>query len=106
MTLREFEAGLKTALPDVGVYELAAPQGKQRFVVWHQYGRSSLHGDDRNQLDAPKVQIDIVTNIPGDFLVDDVAGALWLMGLPYSVESEGYDDEYAAFRTILQLVVI
>jgi len=28
------------------------------------------------------------------------------MSLPYEIISEGYDDEYAAYRTILQLVVI
>lgn len=104
MTLREFDANLKKACPET--YELAAPKGAQRFVAWHRYGRSSVHGDNRNQLDAPKVQIDIVTNVLEDSLVDDVCAALWMMDLPYSVESEGYDDDYAAMRTILQLVVI
>ena len=48
----------------------------------------------------------IVTNRHNDTLADEVCAALWEMDLPYSVESEGYDDEYAAFRTILQLVVV
>lgn len=104
MTLQQFETNLKKAFTDV--YETAAPKGKQRFVVWHRYGRSSLFGDNRNQVDAPKVQLDIVTNIHDDFLVDDICAALWMMDIPYSVESEGYDDEYAAYRTILQLVVV
>jgi hypothetical protein len=104
MTLQQFETNLKKAFSDV--YETAAPKGKQRFVVWHRYGRSSLFGDNRNQVDAPKVQLDIVTNIHDDFLVDDICAALWMMDIPYSVESEGYDDEYAAYRTILQLVVV
>jgi hypothetical protein len=104
MTLQEFEAGLKEVCADT--YEIAAPKGKTRYVAWHRYGRSSLHGDDRNQIDAPKVQIDIFSNIYADLLVDDICAALWLMGLSYSVVSEGYDDEYAAYRTILQLVVI
>ena len=104
MTLAEFSAGLKAAFPDV--YETAAPKSKQRFVVWHRYGRSSIFGDNRNQSDSPKVQIDIVTNDPDDFLVDDILSALWAMDLTYSVESEGYDDDYAAYRTILQLVVV
>lgn len=104
MTLQQFEANLKAAFADT--YETAAPKGKQRFVVWHRYGRSSVFGDDRNQLDAPKVQIDIVTNVHDDTLVDDICAALWLMDLTYTVESEGYDDDYAAYRTILQLVVI
>lgn len=104
MTLNEFHAGLKKAFPDT--YELAAPKGKQRYVVWHRYGRSSTYGDDRNQIDAPKVQIDIFSNTYADPLVDDVCAALWLMGQSYSVVSEGYDDEYSAYRTILQLVVV
>lgn len=104
MTLQQFDANLKTAFPDT--YEIAAPPGKQRFVVWHRYGRSSTIGDDRNQLDAPKVQIDIVTQDPNDFMVDDVLAALWMMDQPYSIVSEGYDDEYNAYRMILQLVVV
>lgn len=104
MTLQQFDAALKEAFPDT--YQTAAPKGKVRHVVWHRYGRSSTVGDDRNQLDAPKVQIDIVTNIHDDTLVDTICSALWLLDLPYSVESDGYDDEYAAYRTILQLVVI
>lgn len=104
MTLQQFEDGLKGAFPDV--YESAAPKGKQRYVVWHRYGRSSSYGDDRNQIDAPKVQLDIVTNVRDDFMVDDILAALWMMDLPYSIVSEGYDDEYTAYRTIVQLVVV
>lgn len=104
MTLQKFDAKLKESFADT--YEIAAPKGKQRFVVWHRYGRSPMYGDDKNQMDPPKVQIDIVTNIPNDLLVDDICAALWMMDLPYSVVSEGYDDDYAAFRTILQLVVV
>ena len=104
MTLQQFEDSLKKAFPDV--YEAAAPNGKQRYVVWHRYGRSSSYGDDRNQIDAPKVQLDIVTNVRDDFMVDDILAALWMMDLPYSIVSEGYDDEYTASRTIVQLVVV
>lgn len=104
MTLKEFENNLKNSFPDV--YQTAAPKGKSRYVVWHRYGRSSAHGDDRNQLDVPRIQIDIVTNIPDDLLVDDISAALWMMDIPYSVESEGYDDDFAAYRTILQMVVV
>lgn len=103
MTLQQFDAKLKETFSDT--YEMPAPQNKQRYVAWHRYGREPVHGDDRNQVDVPKVQIDIVTNIPDDTLVDDICAALWLMDLSYSVESEGYDDEYTAYRTILQLVV-
>ncbi len=104
MTLQTFEAKLKAAVPET--YETAAPKGAQRYVCWHTYRRSSIFGNDRNQLDAPRVQLDIVTNRHNDTLADEVCAALWEMDLPYSVESEGYDDEYAAFRTILQLVVV
>ena len=104
MTLQQFEANLKQAFPDT--YETAAPPGKRPFVAWHRYGRSSAFGDDRNQVDAPKVQVDIVTTTPDDFVVDEILGALWMMDLPYTIVSEGYDDEYEAFRAILQLVVI
>ena len=105
MTLQEFDAGLKKMCPDL-VFELSAPKNARRYVVWHRYGRSSTYGDDRNQMDAPKVQIDIITNDYFDILADDVAIALYMMDLPYEVISEGYDDDYAAYRTILQLVVI
>lgn len=104
MTLQQFDAALKEAFPDT--YELAAPKDKLRYVVWNKYGTQSHFGDDRNVLGIPKVQIDIVSNIKDDLLVDDVCAALWLMGLSYSIESEGYDQEYNAFRTILQLEVV
>ena len=104
MTLPEFDTLLKTACTDT--YELAAPKGSLRYVVWHRYGAQSSFADDCNALDLPKVQIDILTNIKDDILVDDICAALWTAALPYSVESEGYDQEYNAFRTILQLVVI
>ena len=105
MTLQEFEAGLKAACSGL-VYELAGPKGCHRCVVWHRYGYSSTYGDNVNQIDAPKVQIDIHAQSASDTLVEDVCAALWKMGLPYTVESEGYDDDYADLRTILQLVVI
>ena len=105
MTLQEFEAGLKASCPGL-VYELAGPKGYHRYVAWHKYGYSSTYGDNVNQIDAPKVQIDIHTQSASDTLVEDVCGALSAMGLPYVVESEGYDDDYADLRTILQLVVI
>lgn len=104
MTLQQFDANLKAAFDDV--YETAAPKGKQRYVVWNRYGRDSVFGDDRNQIDVPKVQIDIVTNLHDDMMVDDICGALWAMDIPYSIQSDGYDDDLAAYRTILQMVVV
>jgi hypothetical protein len=104
MTLQQFENNLKTACPET--YELAAPQGAKRYVVWHRYGASSSFGDDRNVLDLPKVQLDIITNVEHDMLVDEICAALWEMDLTYSIQSEGYDPEYNAYRTILQLAVV
>jgi hypothetical protein len=105
MTLQQFETGLKAAAPGL-VYELAAPKGIHRYVRWHRYGAGSVVGDNRNQIDAPRVQIDIHTQSVSDTLVEDVCAALWMMDLPYFIVSEGYDDEYSDLRTILQLVVI
>lgn len=104
MTLQQFEDGLKAACPGM-VYEIAAPKNVTRYAAWHKYGRSSIFGDNHNQIDAPRVQIDIVTNVRDDSLADDVTAALWTMNLPYTVVSEGYDDNFFAYRTILQLVV-
>lgn len=104
MTLQEFETSLKEAVPET--YNLQAPAGAVRYVTWHTYSGSSVRGDDRNQLDAPKVQLDIVYQSDQDTIVDDVLAALWLMDLPYEIISEGYDPDYAAMRVILQLVVI
>lgn len=104
MTLTEFSDSLKKQLPGL-VYELAAPDDLRRYVVWHRYGRNSTYGDNVNQLDLPKVQIDIISNDYYDLLAEDVAVALWMMDLPYEVISEGYDDDYEAYRTIYQLVV-
>lgn len=104
MTLQEFEAKLKQAVPET--YPLPAPPGLTRFVAWHCYTRQFIRGDDRNQLDAPKVQLDIIYQRADDLLPEDVMAALWLMELPYEIVSEGYDDDYAAQRMIIQLVVI
>ena len=105
MTLQQFDEKLKAACPGL-VFELAPPKGLRRYVCWHGYGRSSSYGDNRNQIDAPRVQIDICTQSSCDTLVEDVCAALWMMDIPYTIESEGYDDDYAALRTILQMVVI
>lgn len=103
MTLQEFENGLKAAVRET--YNLAAPQGAKRYVVWHRYGMKPIHADDRNIMHIPKVQIDIVTNNQLDTIADDIFGALWMMDLSYDIISDGYDPDYNAFRTILQLEI-
>lgn len=105
MTLKDFDSALKAAAPGL-VFELAAPSGLKRYAVWHRYGQGISCGDDRNQVQIPRVQIDVVSNILDDTLVDDIAAALWAMDLTYFVASEGYDDNYSAYRTILQLAVV
>ena len=104
MTLQEFETKLKAAVPES--YRDAAPSGKTRFAVWHSYGGRSIFGNDRTQMVIPKVQIDILTQEYADIFVDDVCAALWSMGIAYDVISESYDPDYAAIRTILQMVVV
>ena len=104
MTLQEFENKLKLVSDDV--YESAAPANLQNFVVWSKYGTQSGFGDDCNLLGLPKVQLGIVTQTRDAFLTDDILAALWAMNLPYSIQSEGYDPDYNAYRTILQVVVI
>jgi hypothetical protein len=104
MTLQKFRENLKAAHPDI--YETAAPKNLQTYAVWHRYGRSPIFGDDRNQAEGTKIQIDILTPSYDHILIDSVASALWLMDIPYSVESEGYEDELNAYRTILQMVVV
>lgn len=104
MTVPEFEAVLKAVCQDT--YEIAAPKGLLRYVVWHRYGKQSAFGDDCNAVNLPKVQIDIVTNRNNDSLAEDVCNALCMAYLPYSIISDGYDPDYNAFRSILQLVVI
>lgn len=103
MTLQEFEANLKQAHSET--YETAAPMNAMDYVVWSKYGTQSGFGDDCNLFGLPKVQIDIVTQTRDSIIADDIMAALWAMNLPYSVQSEGYDPDYNAFRTILQVVV-
>lgn len=104
MTLQEFENKLKLVSDDV--YETAAPPNVVEYVAWHRYGTQSGFGDDCNLMGLPKVQIDIIAQTRDSILAEDVLAALWAMNLPYSVQSEGYDPDYNAFRTILQVVVI
>lgn len=104
MTLQEFDVNLKLVSDDV--YEDAAPSNVTNYVVWSRYGTQPGFGDDSNIFGLPKVQIDIVTQTRDSILADDILAALWAMNLPYSVQSEGYDPDFNAFRTILQTVVI
>lgn len=103
MTLQELDTALKAVCPNT--YELAAPAGATRAVVWHCYGASHLIGGDCTVVDVPKVQIDILYQQLDDSLADDVKEALRELHLPYEVQDDSYDDEYAIRRCILQLEV-
>jgi len=104
MTLQEFDAALKERSKNV--YELSAPKGLMEYAVWHKYGTQSSFANDRNEVDLPRVQIDIFSQQRDNIFAEDICAALWAMDLPYSVVSDGYDPDYNAFRTILQLVVV
>lgn len=103
MTLQELDTALKAVCPDT--YELAAPNGATRAVVWHCYGASHLLAGDCTALDVPKVQIDIFYQALDDTLVDDIKAKLRELYLPYEVQDDSYDDEYALRRCILLLEV-
>lgn len=103
MTLQSLEDRLKQLCPQT--HHLAAPRGVTRYIVWNEYGKQVVSGSDTTALALPKVQLDIVTQNPADPLSDDVALLLETLRLPYEIVDFGYDDEYAAMRCIMQLVV-
>lgn len=104
MTLQHLVDTLRDSIPET--YEDMAKQGVPRCVVVRPVGRMPLVGDNRIQLDAQRVQLDILTPTREDILPADVFYVLWLLEIPYTVEEESYDPEYNRFRTILSLVVI
>lgn len=103
MTLQDLDSALKAVCP--ATYELAAPAKATRAVVWHCYGAAHLLADDCTVVDVPKVQIDVFYQELGDELVESVKDALRELNLPYEVQDDSYDDEYALRRCILQLEV-
>lgn len=104
MTLPELEMLLKSVCPNT--YELAAPPGISEYIVWQQYGVRSVAGDNSFYVDAPEVQLDLITQNPPRALQKALFAALRAARQPYSVVSVGYDDEYAAYRCIIEMVVI
>nr|DAL91782.1 MAG TPA: Protein of unknown function (DUF806) [Caudoviricetes sp.] len=103
MTLQDLDAALKAVCPET--YELAAPSGATRAVVWQCYGAAHLIGDDCTAVDIPKVQIDIFYQELNDSLVEMVKAVLCELHLPYEVQNDGYDDTYALRRCILEVEV-
>lgn len=103
MTLQNLEDWLKQLCPRT--YPLAAPRGVSRYIAINEYGKQNVSGSDTTVLTLPKVQLDIVTQNPSDPLPEDVGTLLETLQLPYEVVELGYDDEYAAMRCIIQLVL-
>ena len=104
MTYADFVKAFRESVPDS--YEVAIPVGASAGVAINRYGARSTQGDDRNQLDLPKVQLDILTTDPGDILLDAVTGTLWLLDQPYEIVDQSYDPDFGRYRTIIQLVVM
>lgn len=104
MTLPEFKQTLEAAAPGL-IYELAAPNGLSEYAVWHSYGPASLIGDDRVQLELPRVQIDVIWQTDAQLLAT-VKDVLFDMAIPYVVVDHGYDDAWQSMRCILQLEVV
>lgn len=98
-------ADLKTLLERVcaKTFELEAPAGETRFIVISSYGTRPIIGDDAVRAEIRKVQLDICWQQPDDTLEEDVKNTLSAFLVPYSVQETGYDDDFAAMRTILQL---
>lgn len=103
MRLHEFEARLKQLCPRT--YELAAPPKETRYIVWSHYGYETVRGDNGIVAHYPRVQLDIITQSASDPLPEAVMDLLEAMELPWEPIDRGYDDDFAAMRCILQLVV-
>lgn len=104
MTLQDLDAALKTVCPET--YELAAPKGSLRFIVWNAYGWQSIAGDDSQQLRCPKIQLDIVSQTYHDALFDGILDKLSELQQTYDVAALSYDPDFAAIRMIVQLTVV
>ena len=83
-----------------------APPGLSQYVVYQAYGFETVFGDDCNMIDAPKVQIDILWQSLPNSLMPSVLDKLRSLSQPFTVVGLGYDDEYAAMRCTLELVVV
>ena len=104
MTCSQLETALKTATADV--YHLAAPEGLTEYVVWAEYNLTQIRGDDRAQIQIPRVQIDAYTQddtpIEANSFFQAVLGVLDAMELCYGVQECGYDPDAASMRLIIQ----
>ena len=87
-------------------YELAAPRGLNRFVVWSEYNRDVIHADDHRVLQLPKLQLDLYWQTSGDTLLDDVSDVLDELYLPYDLQDIFYDPDYERRRAVIQVTVV
>lgn len=104
MTCSDLDRQLLTVTADV--YSPSAPAGLTEYITWAIYRYSLIRGDDAAQIRVPRVQIDAYTQAAdaaedGGFF-DSVMTALDALGLAYSVQDTGYDNDAAAMRLIIQ----
>ena len=104
MQISKFKETLEAAAPGL-IHETAAPKGLLEYAIWHEYAPRTLVGDDIVQLEAPRVQIDVIWQ-SNKLLLKTVKDCLGDMGLAYEVVEHGYDDEWQSMRCILQLEVL
>lgn len=90
-----------------GLWELAAPPSAVRGIVWHEYLRRGLPGDDRALLRFKRIQLDVLYQDPADTLPDDVLAILDENAVTITADPDiSYDPDYAAMRCILQIEVL
>lgn len=104
MTCSDLDRKLLTVTDDV--YTPSAPPGVTEYITWAVYSYTLIRGDDAVQIRIPRVQIDAYTQAAdasddGGFF-DRVMTALDELGLAYSVQDTGYDNDAAAMRLIIQ----
>ena len=104
MTLSELERVLKLATEHV--YEREAPAGVTRYIAWHRYNLTPIHGDDHRVINLDRVQLDVFWQREPDTLFGDVLAVLDHWNLPYDVQDITWEDERQLHRAIIQLTVV
>ncbi len=104
MRLSELDQILKLACRDT--YEREAPAGLTRFIVWHRYNLTPIHGDDSRVLELDRVQLDVYYQRPTDTLLEDVLNILKYWRVPFDIQDIIWEDERQLNRAILQLTAV
>ena len=111
MTCTQLETALKAALETARdktgvVFHLLAPAGVTEYLVWAEYNLTEVRGDDRCQVQIPRVQIDAYTQddtpVESNTFFQAVLGVLDALELCYGVQECGYDPDAASVRLIIQ----